>query len=187
MSATSAEPGSSDLSNRLERGAERVSRRVGYAILATRFVMAPFYLGLLVWLCLLTVKFVQKLLNYATSIFAMTENETILAGLSLIDFALVANLVVVVIFAAWHNLIGSMVEGHSRHGPMATIGAEFSNAKLKLIASIVVIASVQILETFVHISETPTHDALWRLAILVGLALTGVLLAGMDRLRNDHH
>jgi uncharacterized protein (TIGR00645 family) len=58
--------------------------------------------------------------------------------------------------------------------------------KLRLIASIAAIAAIQILETFMHISETPAGEALWQLAILLGIGITGLLLALTDRLAAEH-
>ena len=170
---------------RFEGGADRTRRRAGRVILATRFIMAPFYLGLLVWLCLLAVKFVQKLVVFTTGILSMSENEAILAGLSLIDFALVANLVLVVIYAAWRHMVGPILDNDVKHLSIAAVGTEFTDVKLKLVTSIVVIASVQILESFVHIADITRHEALWRLAILLGLATTGGLLAAIDWLKAE--
>ena len=58
--------------------------------------------------------------------------------------------------------------------------------KLRLVASIAAIAGIQILETFVHIEEVPPIQAMWQLLILLGIAVTGVLLALMDRLTERH-
>ena len=63
---------------------------------------------------------------------------------------------------------------------------DFAAVKLKLIASVAAIAAIQLLETFVHIDQTPKADAMWQLAILLGIGITGVLLALMDRLSNNH-
>ena len=41
------------------------------------------------------------------------------------------------------------------------------------------------LETFVHIADIAKQDAAWQLAILLGIGVTGVLLAAMDRLSGD--
>lgn len=165
--------------------ADRARRGAGRIILATRVIMAPFYLGLAAWLCLLAVKFVQKLVVFAAGILSMSENEAILAGLSLIDFALVANLVVVVILAAWQHIAGSIFDTGEQHSSKSIVGMDLTSVKLQLIASVVVIATVQILESFVHIIDVTQHEALWRLAILLGMAVTGVLLAAMDRLKAE--
>jgi uncharacterized protein (TIGR00645 family) len=59
---------------------------------------------------------------------------------------------------------------------------DFVTVKLRLVGSIVAIASIQILETFVHIKDVPQQNAAWQLAILIGIAFVGVLLAVADRL-----
>ena len=48
------------------------------------------------------------------------------------------------------------------------------------------IAAIQILETFVHIDEGKPGRAAWRLAILLGIGVVGVLLALADRLSEGH-
>jgi uncharacterized protein (TIGR00645 family) len=63
---------------------------------------------------------------------------------------------------------------------------DFVTVKLRLIGSIVAIASIQILETFVHIKDVQGQNAVWQLAILIGIAFVGVLLAVADWLSNGH-
>ena len=63
---------------------------------------------------------------------------------------------------------------------------DFATVKLRLLGSIVAIAAIQILETFVHIENVRSQDAGWRLAILIGIGLVGVLLALADRLSERH-
>ena len=63
---------------------------------------------------------------------------------------------------------------------------DFATVKLRLIGSIVAIAAIQILETFVHIDEVKSQDAAWQLAILLGIGVVGVLLALADRLSEGH-
>jgi uncharacterized protein (TIGR00645 family) len=163
----------------------RIRRNVGRIMFATRWVMAPIYLGLLAVLALLAVKFVQKLVLALPGFMAMNSNETILTALMLVDLSLVANLVVIVIFAGWENFVGPLFRG-AQGTDVAWLGKlDFAAVKLKLFASIAAIAAIQMLETFVHIGETPKQDAAWQLAILLGIGVTGVLLAAMDRLSGD--
>ena len=48
---------------------------------AARWVMAPIYVGLLVGLALLAVKFVQKLVALVPSLLQMSSNDVVLAVL----------------------------------------------------------------------------------------------------------
>ena len=64
---------------------ERIIER---ALFASRWIMAPFYLGLAVALILLLVKFMQELFHAVPNVFAMSEAELVLSILSLIDLSL---------------------------------------------------------------------------------------------------
>ena len=63
---------------------------------------------------------------------------------------------------------------------------DFATVKLRLLGSIVAIAAIQILETFVHADEAKIQAAALQLAILLGIGAVGVLLALADRLSERH-
>jgi uncharacterized protein (TIGR00645 family) len=163
-----------------------LERGLGRAIFGARWLVAPLYFGLLFTLVLLLVKFVQKLIEIITGFVDIDSSHAILIVLRMIDLVLVANLVVMVMFAGWENFVAPIfAKGEGRLEWLGTL--DFSGLKLKLIASIAAIASVQLLEDFMDIETVPQPDVLWQLAILVGLAATGVLLALMDRLSGAGH
>ena len=81
----------------IRRGTDRL-------MFATRWIAAPIYIGLFGALCIIGVKFADKLFAALPGMFSMTSNEAILTALTLIDLVLVANLVIMVMFAAWENL-----------------------------------------------------------------------------------
>jgi uncharacterized protein (TIGR00645 family) len=159
--------------------AEAAERSFGRLLLAARWLLAPIYLGLLACVILLIVKFVQDFVNSVHGLLAMSATEVILDVLQLVDIALVANLVLIVVFAGWQAVIGPLLGGGARS---QFTGLGFGAVKLRLIASIAAIAAILILETFMHVDQGSTVRALWQLAILLGIGLTGVLLALMDRL-----
>jgi uncharacterized protein (TIGR00645 family) len=165
---------------------QRIQRNLSRAMFAARWIMAPIYIGLLVALVLVVVKFVQKLAEAIPGFLMLPINETIILILTLIDLSLVANLVVIVIFAGWENFVGRLLASHSADGPGWLGGVDFATVKLRLIGSVVAIAAIQILETFVHIDERKSQDTAWQLAILLGIGLVGVLLALADRLSETH-
>jgi uncharacterized protein (TIGR00645 family) len=165
---------------------QRVSRNLGRAMFAARWIMAPIYLGLLVALMLVVVKFVQKLVLTVPGYLALTTEQAIFFVLTLVDLSLVANLVVIVMFAGWETFVGRLLAAQSDDRPNWLRVLDFTTVKLKLIGSIVAIAAIQILETFVHIDEVKIQDAAWQLAILLGIGLVGVMLALTDRLSAGH-
>lgn len=164
----------------------RVRRNLGRVMFAARWIMAPIYIGLLLALALVVVKFVQKLVQALPDFLAFSSNETIFVVLTLVDLSLVANLVVIVIFAGWENFVGRLLASQGDDNPTWLGGMDFATVKLRLIGSIVAIAAIQILETFVHIDEVKTVNAAWQLAILLGIGAVGVLLALADLLSEGH-
>src|SRR5258708_132918 len=161
---------------------DRAKRNLSRAMFAARWIMAPLYLGMLFSLGLLAVKFVQTLLAAMPGILTTSSNDTILTVLTLIDLLLVGNLVVIVVFAGWGSFLGRLLRPHTGEQPDSLGSLDFSALTRKLIASIVAIAAIQLLETFVYIDEVRKIEALWQLAILVGIATSVVVLALMDRL-----
>jgi uncharacterized protein (TIGR00645 family) len=141
---------------------ERIRRNLGRVMLTARWIMAPIYLGLL------------------------SSSDAIFIVLTLVDLSLVANLVVIVMFAGWENFVGRLLASHADDRPDWLAVLDFSTVKLRLLGSIVAIAAIQILETFVHIDEVNIEDAAWQLAILIGIGVVGALLALTDRLSNGH-
>ncbi len=160
----------------------RIRRNMGRVMFAARWLIAPICLGLLVVLALIAVKFVQQLVMAVPRLISMTTNDLILMALTLVDLLLLANLVVIVMFAGWANFVGPLLREPGEREPNWAAELDFSAVKLKLIASIAAIAAIQILETFVHVSEVPTQEVALQLAILLGVGLTGLVLAAMDRL-----
>lgn len=163
----------------------RVQRNLGRAMFAARWIMAPIYVGLLVALLMIVVKFVQKLVDAIPGFLALSSNEAIFLVLTLVDLSLVANLVVIVIFAGWENFVGRLLASQADR-PVWLGGLDFGAIKLRLIGSIAAIAAILILETFVHVNEVPYQNAAWQLAILLGIGVLGVLLALADRLTEPH-
>lgn len=156
-------------------------------IFASRWIMAPFYLGLVVSLAMLLVKFMQELAHVAPAVFTMSESAVILAILTLIDLSLAGNLLLMVIFAGYENFVSKIDTGDHEDRPDWMGKVDFSGLKLKLIASIVAISGIQLLRTFMDIQNTSDRDLQWMLMIHVTFVVSGVLLALMDKLVASAH
>lgn len=164
---------------RLETAFER-------ALFMSRWLMAPFYVGLVLALIMLLVVFMRELFYYLPQAFAvdgMTANDVILAVLSLVDLSLAGNLLLIVLFSGYENFVSKLdLDGETDRPPwMGTV--DFSSLKMKLIASIVAISGIQLLKFFMNFSEgeeVNQVEALWGVVIHLTFVASGVMLALMD-------
>lgn len=154
----------------------------------SRWLMAPFYVGLALALVMLLGIFARELVYYLPQVFAsraeMDSNDAILAVLTLVDLSLAGNLLLIVIFSGYENFVSKLdLDGETDRPPwMGTV--DFSGLKMKLIASIVAISGIQLLKSFMNIGKPgyPLDEAemLWGVTIHLTFVVSGVLLALMD-------
>jgi uncharacterized protein (TIGR00645 family) len=148
-----------------------------------RWLMAPFYVGLVVALAALLVVFGNELIRQLSGVLAMTPEKAILMVLSLIDLSLAGNLLLIVILSGYENFVSKIHVGDTEDRPSWMGTVDFSGLKMKLIASIVAISAIALLKAFMELAEGEAADDR-KLAWLVGIHLTfvisGVLLALMD-------
>ncbi len=163
-------------------------------LFASRWLMAPMYLGLVVSLAILTIIFVRETAEVLPHVLEMSADEGILSILSLIDLSLAANLMLIVIFSGYENFVSKMDLEDSTDRPSWMGKVDFSGLKLKLIASIVAISGIHLLKVFMelgHPSDHPISLDTLRYMVIVHLAfvVSGVLLALMDWLtaRSNAH
>ena len=157
-----------------------IEKALERGIFASRWLLAPFYLGLIASLGILLVAFFNELVAAAPHVLSMHTSEAILVVLALIDLSLAANLLLMVIFAGYENFVSRIdVAGH-RDRPSWMGKVDFSGLKMKLIASIVAISGIHLLKAFMNISKYSEHDLMWLVILHLTFVLSGVLLALMD-------
>jgi len=167
--------------NRIERGIESL-------IFNSRWLMAPFYLGLVVSLAVLLLKFCMLLWEFITHAPGSKESDIILGVLSLIDVSLTGNLILIVVFSGYENFVSKIDPGGHPDWPDWMTKIQFGGLKQKLLASIVAISAIQVLKAFMNI-DTVFEPS--RLAWLVGVHLLFVVSAFMlaisDRWSSSDH
>jgi uncharacterized protein (TIGR00645 family) len=157
---------------------ERVLERM---LFLSRWLMAPFFIGLVGMLALMMVKFMQELYHLAPRILELDKTDIILLTLSLLDVTLVASLVLMMIFSGYENFVPRIdVAGSERPAWMGSL--DFSGLKLKLIAAIVAISGIDLLRRFVNIEQIDKADMMWLVVTHIAFVISGVLLALMDYL-----
>ncbi len=164
----------------LERAIER-------GLFASRWLMAPFYVGLVGGLLVLLYKFVQELAHFVETVAGASESDVILFVLSLIDLSLTANLVLLVIFSGYENFVSRLDLHDETERPEWMGMVHFSGLKLKLIASIVAIAAIQLLKAFMNLGHATDRDLMWMTIVHVVFVTSGVFLAFADWLSDHAH
>lgn len=164
-----------------------VVRKLERGLFASRWVMAPFYIGLALGLLVLLAKFGQELLHFITHVFEATESQVILGILSLIDLSLTANLVLLVIFSGYENFVSRMDLHDQNERPEWMGKIDFSGLKLKLIASIVAISAIQLLKAFMDLGASSDRDLWWMVVVHVVFVASGILLALADWVSDHAH
>lgn len=164
-----------------------IERRFEQVIFASRWLLAPFYLGLVVALGMLLVKFGQELFHILPHVLDMAEKDMILMILTLIDLSLAGNLLLMVIFSGYENFVSKMDVADHVDRPDWMGKVDFSGLKLKLIASIVAISGIHLLKSFMNIKSTSHEELMWLVIIHMTFVVSGVLLALMDRLTEAGH
>ena len=160
---------------------QKIERLIAMTLRASRWLMAPLYLGLIAALGLVLVEFYRELAHTIAGFGEMTIDMVNLAVLKLIDLVLVGNLVFIMTAAGVEAM--ALTTAADRRDWMGKL--DFNGLKFKILASIVAIASVELLETYMNIGSMNKTDVLWKILILLALVLSGVLLAWMDRLGAD--
>ncbi len=163
-----------------------IERAVETVVFNSRWLMAPFYVGLVVSLAVLFLKFVSMLWEFMLHAPGSKEADIILGVLSLIDVALVGNLILIVVFSGYENFVSRIDAGGHPDWPAWMTKVGFSGLKQKLLASIVAISAIQVLKAFMNIDVA--FDAT-RMTWLVGVHLvfvtSALLLALSDRYAAD--
>jgi uncharacterized protein (TIGR00645 family) len=165
----------------------RPERLVEYVLFTSRWLLAPIYLGLIAGLAVLLVKFVQHTIELVTHVLTANGDDAIVGVLGLIDLALMGSLVVMVMFAGYENFVSKLeLVGH-KDKPSWMGHVDFSDLKLKLMASIVAISAIQVLENFMNLAHLSDRELAWSVGIHMTFVASGVLLAVMDRLSGKVH
>ncbi len=152
---------------------------------ASRWLLAPFFLGLALGVVILLIKFVQELYHLAIQALALSEAQAILGVLSLVDLALTAALVMIVIFSGYENFVSKIDHTDQRNWPAWMGAIDFTALKIKLLGSIVAISAIQLLKQFVSVHSVSERDLTWYVIIHVVFVVSSVLLALSDRLSGE--
>ena len=155
-----------------------------WVLFTSRWILAPLYVGMILVLAGILVVFLRELGTELLHIWRMDGEQVILLALSMIDLSLTANLLLVVIFAGYENFGSKIRVGEHEDRPSWMGTVDFSNLKIKLIASIVAISAIALLRAFLPLADAEARvdqaQLHWMVVIHLTFVISGVLLAVMD-------
>ena len=154
------------------------------ALFACRWLLAPFFVALIVALAALIVRVGVRAYEMASQILTLSEEDVIVGMLGVVDLTLGASLVVLVVFSTYSNFV-SRVEPN-KSWPSWLIGIDYGELKLKLIASIVAIASIKLLEAFMNLDHETDRALYWQVGIFGAFVGAALLLGVAERLGGHH-
>ncbi len=147
---------------------------------ASRWIMAPFYFGLIICLILLGITFINELLHFFSDGMKFEETQMILFALTLIDLSFTGNLLLIVIFSGYENFVSKIDVGEHEDKPSWMGTVDFSGLKLKLISSIVAISGIHLLKLFFDITKYTREEIYLFITVHLTFVISGVILATMD-------
>src|SRR5690606_12024313 len=127
-----------------------VERSLELMIFNSRWLLAPFFFGLVLSIVLLLLKFLQELWHLVVDIMALDHGVVVIEILTLVDMCLVGSLLLMIIFSGYEIFVSkSHVESHEDK-PSWMGKVDFSGLKLKVIGAIVAISAIELLKNFVE-------------------------------------
>ncbi|UYO00914.1 MAG: TIGR00645 family protein [Devosia sp.] len=148
-------------------------------ILASRWLLVAFYIGLGIALAFYALTFFIKLWDFASHLTGMDETETILKILGLIDAALIASLVVMVIISGYENFVSRFDNEEEVHW-LGQIDA--GSLKIKVASTIVAISSIHLLQIFLNVPSYTNEQIFWYTVLHLTFIVSAFFLAVIDKI-----
>ncbi|MBX9751132.1 MAG: TIGR00645 family protein [Roseococcus sp.] len=154
------------------------------AMIASRYILAVFYLGLAVALAAYAVKFGFKVWKFATTILTeQDDNQILLSILYLVDSALVASLVAMVAISSYDSLVSRLINEQGKAEIEWVSNLDPGNLKLKVALAIIAISSIHLLQKFMNVDSLDDRTLIWGVVIHMAFVFGALVLAFIDRMQ----
>ncbi len=157
---------------------EQIIERLIYA---SRWLLAPIYLGMSLALMALAVKFFQEIYHFIPAILELDESQLILKLLTFIDLTLVGSLTIIVMFSGYDNFVSRLdiAEGTEKLSWLGT--HDYGSLKMKVASSIVAISSIHLLKVFMNVEHIANDKMLWYVIIHMTFVLSAFLMGYLEK------
>jgi uncharacterized protein (TIGR00645 family) len=148
----------------------------------SRWLLLPFYLGLIFSVFLLLLRFIEDFVALAPQIFTLSESELIVNLLTLVDLCLIANLLVIISFSGYESFISKIDFDNNKDRPDWLGQVGFSTLKVKVISSIAAISAIELLKIYIDLRSYTQTQILWMVVIFSVFMIAGVMFSLMDKM-----
>ena len=168
-----------------------MERAIEKLLFASRWILAPVYLGLSLALVALGIKFFMELFHLLVEVFVSEEAQLVLTLLGLVDMVLVGSLIVMVMFSGYENFV-SALDVDTGGEKLSWLGKLDANSlKLKVASSIVAISSIHLLRRFMeaddYIAAGKESALMWFVIIHLTFVVSAVMMGVLDRITSGQH
>lgn len=164
-----------------------IERTIERLILASRWLLVPLYVSLILILVIFGVKAAQEIIHLFATVIEVTETDLILATLSLVDMVLVANLLMIVALSSYEAFVSRLDADKDAETPTWLGKMDPAAVKIKLAISIVSISAIHLLQVFVNVQNYSSQQVMWVVIIHLTFVVSALLLALIDRIAFAHH
>ncbi|BBN82479.1 UPF0114 protein [Pseudoalteromonas sp. A25] len=168
---------------------EKIETNFERMIYAGRWLLAPLFAGLFVAIILLLIKFFKLLGVMVLNTLNATNGQMLINILTLVDTALLAGLLIIIIFSGYETFVSKLNINQHEDRPswMGKVG--FSGLKIKLISAIVAISTIELLKVFIDWRSYTEDQLFWKVAIHMTFVVSGILFSITDFInsKTQHH
>ncbi len=159
---------------------KKIEHFIEALIFSSRWLLVPFYLGLVACIALLLVKFSKEFIGFVITVFTGSGSDVVVGVLTLIDVVMIANLLLIIIFAGYENFVSKIDVKNSEDKPswMGKVG--FSDLKMKMIGTIIAISAIELLKAFLTVDTLSNEELAWQVGIHMTFVVSALLFAAGD-------
>lgn len=158
---------------------KNIDTKLEKLVFNSRWLLAPFFVGLVWALIILLGKFVKELFSLTFGFFSSTKSESIISILTLLDTTLIACLMIIIVFSGYEIFV-SKIEVDDTERPAWMGKISFTDLKLKLITAIVAISSVELLRAIINVENNSNEVMGWKVGVHLTLLVTAIIFALTD-------
>jgi len=152
-----------------------MKRIIERAIFGSKWILIPFYLGLVIAQVVYLYWYGQDLWHMLSTARSVTKAQGMLIVLELVDVVMIANLIKMIISGSYTSFITKIHEDCT-HGPVEkSDNASSGMLKVKMSTSLVGVSSINLLQSFIN-AEQITWDTIYKQIAIHGMFLVGALV-----------